>query len=67
MNYKPLANELSELIDEYEIRDTTEQAKQKCNIGDFWFNSETGQLYVCHGKVFGKLIWSKVDGIEWIE
>lgn len=67
MNYKPLADELSELIDEYESRETTEQTKQKCNIGDFWFNPETNQLYVCHGKVSGKLIWSRVEGVERIE
>jgi len=70
MEDKLLVDDLTRLIDEYENRQTTEtdlkeyEITKDGRIGDLWYNPETTSLYVCFGRVNGKLLWKEVKSNE---
>lgn len=73
-NVQEPADDLNKIIEEYSNREKYQEAveivnglKRKIALGDFWYNTETNELYICHGIIKGEPIWSKVDGAEKIE
>lgn len=70
MKDKLLAADLTRLIDEYENRQTSEELTEEFEItkdgrvGDLWYNPETTTLYVCFGRINGKLLWKEVNAPE---